>query len=79
MKVHIGKEKGIGFSIRLPAALVLRFLLKETDEKEEKKVKISPEERRAIVRGLREAKRVWGRLEILRACSKDGWVVTVTL
>lgn len=79
MKVHIGKEKGIGFSIRLPAALVLRFLLKETDEKEEKKVKISPEERRAIVRGLREAKRVWGRLEILRACSKDGWVVAVTL
>lgn len=79
MKVHIGKEKGIGFSIRLPAALVVRFLLKETDEKEEKKVKISPEERRAIVRGLREAKRVWGRLEILRACSKDGWVVAVTL
>lgn len=79
MKVHIGKEKGIGFSIRLPAALVLRFLLKETDEKEEKKVKISPEERRAIVRELREAKRVWGRLEILRACSKDGWVVAVTL
>lgn len=79
MKVHIGKEKGIVFSIRLPAALVLRFLLKETDEKEEKKVKISPEERRAIVRGLREAKRVWGRLEILRACSKDGWVVAVTL
>lgn len=79
MKVHIGKEKGIGFSIRLPAALVVRFLLKETDEKEEKKVKISPEERRAIVRELREAKRVWGRLEILRACSKDGWVVAVTL
>ena len=79
MKVHIGKEKGIGFSIRLPAALVLRFLLKETDENEEKKVKISPEERRAIVRGLREAKRVWGRLEILRAFSKDGWVVAVTL
>ena len=79
MKVHIGKEKGIGFSIRLPAALVLRFLLKETDEKEEKKVKISPEERRAIVRGLREAKRVWGRLEILRVRSEDGWVVAVTL
>ena len=79
MKVHIGKGKGIGFSIRLPAALVLRFLLKETDEKEEKKVKISPEERRAIVRGLRETKRVWGRLEILRACSKGGWVVAVTL
>ena len=79
MKVHIGKEKGIGFSIRLPAALVVRFLLKEADGDGEEKAKIPPEVRRAIVRGLREAKRVWGRLEILRACSKYGWVVAVTL
>lgn len=79
MKVHIGKEKGIGFSIRLPAALAVHFLLKAMDEKKEEKAKIPHEERRAIVRGLREAKRVWGRLEILRACSKDGWVVAVTL
>lgn len=76
MKIHIKGKDGKNLIIPLPTGLALRFMgfaAKHCGEEEDGK------ELKALINGLKQAKKVWGHLTIVEVKEKNGDEVTITL
>lgn len=74
MKVHIKEEGGRRFTLPLPAGLALRFMGFAAGRRGE-----AGREIKAVMRGLKQAKKVWGHLAVVEIKDKDGDEVVITL
>lgn len=75
MKIHIKEKGGVNLTIPLPTGLALRFMgfaAKHCGEE-------GGDEIKALIKGLKQAKKVWGHLTIVEVKEKDGDEVTITL
>lgn len=76
MKIHIKEKGGVNLTIPLPTGLALRFMgfaSKHCGDEED------GDEIKALIKGLKQAKKVWGHLTIVEVKEKDGDEVTITL
>ena len=76
MKIHIKEKGGVNLTIPLPTGLALRFMgiaAKHCGEEEDGK------ELKALINGLKQAKKVWRHLTKVEEKEKDSDEETITL
>ena len=74
MKVHIKEKGGRRLTPPLPAGLALRFMAFAAGRRGQ-----GAREIKAVMRGLKQAKKVWGHLAVVEIKDKDGDEVVITL
>lgn len=76
MRIYIKEKGGKHLTVRLPGRLALRFIglaAKRCGGGER------GDEVKALIKGFKQAKKVWGHLAIVEVREKDGDEVTITL
>ena len=72
MRITVVTDESKKIVLHVPLWLGLRFALHMTPQN-------GREEMRALIRGLKAAKKQWGHLKIVEVISSDGDVVEITL